>query len=64
MNAVTDLHLRQLDVARERMDAAKAQFTDAAQAALRGDPGASDLASAALLELTVAREALRRLAGV
>lgn len=52
---------RRLAAARQRMERAKASWTGAAQAAMRGDPGASDLASAALLELDAAREALRQL---
>lgn len=47
--------------AEQRMTAAKAGFTRAAEAALRGDPLAGDLAWYALAELEAARAALRAL---
>ena len=54
-------HLAQLDAARARMAAAKAKFTEAAQAAQRNDPGSGELCTAAIEELNSARAELRRL---
>lgn len=59
--APTDLHLAQLDAARARMTAAKAKFTEAAQAAQRQDPDAGRLCADAIEELNQARAALREL---
>ncbi len=50
-----------LERAAARMHQAKAQWTDAALAAQRGDKNAPALADAALLELNAARDALRQL---
>ena len=61
MNAPTDLHPRQLDAARARMDAAKVAFSEAAAAGLRGDADAADRATAAFRELEAAHADLRRL---
>lgn len=54
-------HLRALDRARNRLDAAKAEFSAAAQAGLRGDKDAAERAGAAYREVEAARLALRAL---
>jgi hypothetical protein len=48
-------------LAEDRMQAAKAQFSVAARAAMTGDPAAPELANAAYRELNEAREMLRGL---
>ena len=55
MTEFRDMYAR----ARERMDRAKERFTQAARAALDGDPRAGSLACDALRELEQARAALR-----
>jgi hypothetical protein len=51
-------------LAEERMAEAKRQFSDAAKAALRGDPRSRELAAAAFEAIQGAREELRRLVDV
>lgn len=48
-------------LAEDRMDNAKRQFTQAARAALAGDPQAPELAKAAYREVSDAQAALRAL---
>jgi hypothetical protein len=55
-------HPDHLSLARHRMTKAKARFSEAAKAVLRGDHDAGTLARIALAEVETAREQLRRLA--
>jgi len=52
-----------MTAARNRMNAAKARYTAAAQAAIACDPDAVAIAATALRELGAARDALYRSAG-
>lgn len=53
--------LAALDAARKRMDSAKRQFTEAAQAAQRQEPDAGKRCADAIEELNAARAELRAL---
>jgi hypothetical protein len=61
MNAPTDLHLKALDAARNRVANAKAAFTAACEAAQQQDPSAGQRCGEALEELNAARAELRQL---
>jgi hypothetical protein len=49
-----------LDEARQRMEAAKRRMTDAAQAALAGNPAAEKIACEALEAMAAARKELKQ----
>ncbi len=54
---------KQRALAREQFEAAKAQFSAAAQAAFRGEPNAESMAADALRALELARMQLRETEG-